>query len=971
MILLTETTDTLQVLLGNSVASNQWVLYCSYADISTTTFTPSATNMLTNNTTPVTLVDSPLSGTQRQIKYISVYNADSASGTVTVRFNANGTTRVLCTTSLASGYKLEYTDGRGFQALSTTGGKAVSLQQTGSWTVTVQDGGGSLTVDGTVAATQSGTWVLGANSGIDIGDVTINNAAGASAVNIQDGGNSITVDGTVGVTQSTSPWIVGWNSAQPVSGTVTALQGTNPWVVGWSGAMGVSGTVTANQGGTWNIGTVTTITNVVHVDDNASTLSVDDGGSSITVDGSLTSTQGTSPWIVGWNSAQPVSGTVTALQGTNPWVIAWTGAREVSGTVSALQSGTWNIGTVTTITNVVHVDDNATTLSVDDGGGSLTVDGTVAATQSGSWSVTNLANSGVDIGDVTINNTSGAGAVNIQDGGNSITVDGTLTTTQGTSPWIVGWNSAQPVSGTVTALQGTNPWVIAWTGAREVSGTVSAVQSGTWNIGTVTTITNVVHVDDNSSTLSIDDGAGSITVDGTVAATQSGTWVLGANSGIDIGDVTINNAAGAAAVNIQDGGNSITVDGSITSTQGTSPWIVGWNSAQPVSGTVTVLQGVNPWVIAWTGAREVSGTVSATQSGTWNIGTVTTITNVVHVDDNSSTLSVDDGAGSITVDAPVATPVFVRLSDGASAISALPVTDNGTTLSIDDGAGSITVDGTVAATQSGTWVLGANSGIDIGDVTINNATGAGAVNIQDGGNSITVDGTVGVTQSTSPWIVGWNSAQPVSGTVTVMQGTIPWNVNWSGPMPVSGTVTVQGSLSAVTTVSTVSEARIAGQYDDLLTAVPVEDAYSTVRITGTRGLHVNLRNSSAVEIGTDSSPLKIYPTGVVVVSGAVTQGTSPWSTKEVTAATSIISSVSLTTNASAILLSNTNRLGATLFNGGAQTAYVKFGTSPSTVSYTLQIGFGQYYEVPFGYTGAIWGITSTGSTTMIATELTT
>jgi hypothetical protein len=69
-----------------------------------------------------------------------------------------------------------------------------------SGTVTVQDGGGSITVDGTVAATQSGTWILGANSGVDIGDVTINNAAGASAVNIQDGGNSITVDGSVGVT---------------------------------------------------------------------------------------------------------------------------------------------------------------------------------------------------------------------------------------------------------------------------------------------------------------------------------------------------------------------------------------------------------------------------------------------------------------------------------------------------------------------------------------------------------------------------------------------------------------------------------------------------------------------------------------------------------------------------------------------------------------------------------------------------
>ncbi len=38
--------------------------------------------------------------------------------------------------------------------------------------------------------------------------ITVQNGAGASAVNIQDGGNSITVDGTVAVTQSTSPWVV-------------------------------------------------------------------------------------------------------------------------------------------------------------------------------------------------------------------------------------------------------------------------------------------------------------------------------------------------------------------------------------------------------------------------------------------------------------------------------------------------------------------------------------------------------------------------------------------------------------------------------------------------------------------------------------------------------------------------------------------------------------------------------------------
>lgn len=95
--------------------------------------------------------------------------------------------------------------------------------------VPVSDAGGSLTVDGsvTVSATDldirdlthvsdsirigDGTDLANvtaagelnvlatAQPGVDIGDVTINNAAGASAVNIQDGGNSITVDGSVTV----------------------------------------------------------------------------------------------------------------------------------------------------------------------------------------------------------------------------------------------------------------------------------------------------------------------------------------------------------------------------------------------------------------------------------------------------------------------------------------------------------------------------------------------------------------------------------------------------------------------------------------------------------------------------------------------------------------------------------------------------------------------------------------------------
>lgn len=47
------------------------------------------------------------------------------------------------------------------------------------------------------------------------------------------------------------------------------------------------------------------------------------------------------------------------------------------------------------------------------------------------------------------------------------------------------------------------------------------------------------------------------------------------------------------------------------------------------------------------------------------------------------TTTVQDGGGSLTVDAPVGTPVFVRLSDGAAAITALPITDNSGSLTVD------------------------------------------------------------------------------------------------------------------------------------------------------------------------------------------------------------------------------------------------------------------------------------------------
>jgi len=166
----------------------------------------------------------------------------------------------------------------------------------------------------------------------------------------------------------------------------------------------------------------------------------------------------------------------------------------------------------------------------------------VAVTNAPLTSIDGKMVSGTDIGDVTINNASGAAAVNVQDGGNTITVDGTVAVTNAALTSI----DAKLVTGTVigdvnlgatdNAVLDTIDAVLDTINAKLVTGTVI----GDVNLGAT----------DNAVLDTID----------AVLDTINAKLV----TGTDIGDVTINNASGASAVNVQDGGNALTVDGTVT-----------------------------------------------------------------------------------------------------------------------------------------------------------------------------------------------------------------------------------------------------------------------------------------------------------------------------------------------------------------------------------------------------------------------
>lgn len=99
--------------------------------------------------------------------------------------------------------------------------------------------------------------------------------------------------------------------------------------------------------------------------------------------------------------------------------------------------------------------------------------------------------------------------------------------------------------------------------------------------------------------------------------------------------------------------------------------------------------------------KEVSRVTLNTSAGADILGTAGTANaNVISVQGIASgtVLPVSDNSSSLTVDAPVGTPIAARLSDGSAFIAALPITDN---------SGSLTVDNSgtfaVQAAQSGTW----------------------------------------------------------------------------------------------------------------------------------------------------------------------------------------------------------------------------------------------------------------------------
>lgn len=646
--------------------------------------------------------------------------------------------------ALTKGYQIAGTDGTNAQVVSVTSAGAVNIA----------DGGNTITVDGTVAATQSGSWTVTANAGtgnfannlaqysgsaVGAGNA-IHVQPGTSAVfNVADNGGTLTVDGTVTANAGTGfpPVVTNGSAASSSAIHMAGTDGTNARVV------------STNSSGHVNIA------------DGGNSLTVDNGGTfAVQVSSALptgTNTIGNVKLTDGTNTATVrdlTSGdalAVAIVDGSGDQITTFGGgAQYTEGDTDATITGTAVMFETNTGTSALGVVSATNPLPISDAGGAITVDGSVSLGAAIPAGTNNIGD--VDVASLPSGSIAAASVV---------TKD--YDTGAGTETMPV-FGIALPASGgSVAGGTTTNPIQVADAGGSlTVDGTVSV--TGVSTAANQTTI--IGHLDGVEGLLTtIDADTGNIATDvDTVASTVAtiGTTPLVRMAIYDASDTQITSFGGGtqytedAAAAADPVGNmfitrrkdtlsasEVSADGDNIAVNATSKGevYVKHVDAIPVTdndGTLTV-----------DGTVGVSGTVAVTQSGTWD---------EVGINDSGNSITVDDGASSLTVDNA---GTFAVQVDGA-ALTALQLIDN--PVLVDDaaftpGTSSVMMAGfeyddttpdSVNEGDGGAARMSANRNIyvQVRDAAGNergmNVDASGNIGVTDAGGSLTVDGTVGV-----------------------------------------------------------------------------------------------------------------------------------------------------------------------------------------------------------------------------------
>lgn len=120
-MILDTTTRTLEVILGEAIATNQCAIVADWFDTSASADNAGCTVGNSNGVTAVTAVGAPAASTKRIINALTIFNADTIAHGVTVRYNDNTTLYKVIAGTLQPGETLTYVKSAGWRVLDANG----------------------------------------------------------------------------------------------------------------------------------------------------------------------------------------------------------------------------------------------------------------------------------------------------------------------------------------------------------------------------------------------------------------------------------------------------------------------------------------------------------------------------------------------------------------------------------------------------------------------------------------------------------------------------------------------------------------------------------------------------------------------------------------------------------------------------------------------------------------------------------
>lgn len=388
-----------------------------------------------------------------------------------------------------------------------------------------------------------------------------------------------------------------------------------------------------------------------------------------------------------------LNGKITACN-TGAVVVASGTITVGNATLAVTQSGTWNVSTLTSITNVVHIDDNA---------GSLTIDGTVTANAGTGTFAVSAASLPLPSGAATAAKqpalgTAGTASVDVLTvqgiaAMTALKVDGSAVTQPVSGTF---WQATQPVNGTVTANIGTSgSLMLDATGAKLNIAQGAALGSNTGPMiqGSVTTAAPTYTAGQVSPfSLTV---AGALRVDnsGVTQPISAASLPLPSGASTEATLSTLNGkvtACNTGAVVISSG--TVTTVSTVTSLTQFNGNAIDTNSGVKSAGTLRVVLAtdqpaltnkllVTPDANSAVNIAQLAGTATAVNTGTASAGTLRVVL-ATDQPTNTNALKVDGSA----VTQPVSIAATLTVNPGNTAnstpwlVSDTAATSGGTSL---------------------------------------------------------------------------------------------------------------------------------------------------------------------------------------------------------------------------------------------------------------------------------------------------